>query len=481
MGVTINKLALIAISFAVDMASAFAADKAVKAVPKTTEALFNWSGCYIGGHFGATGGQNEVSDAGDLAAAGFAKVSADTGGFVPGGQIGCNYQVAGKWVFGVQGSLSAFTLEGETQFPKNADFSVKGSWLASATARIGYVWSPWLLYLEGGAAWVNEKYEFVGPSNAPFDFRSSDKRTGWTLGVGLEFAFWRDWSADLKYAHYDFGTKDLSLVDSLSGFATMGSTKQWFDAVTLGFNYHFPGSSWSPATSDGSGHKASNMETLAIDGAVTYSQPYSIYGDFTVSWGPGGLDSSGVRYRVATHDGAYSFLESGNFGPRLYGGSQEVVGQVGYEFVRGSTRILLMTGANYVTGSSASNSKNKEEEEEEQSSNPVPGTAVGWKSLVELYSNPTNKTMVYAAGNYSTAFRTYETEFEIGYAALGPEIYIGPKAELSGDQNYDQYRLGAFISGFKIGKIKLGVSGGYLHDRAQGSGYFVGTDFSVRY
>ena len=71
MGATINKLALIAISFAVNTASAFAADMAVKAVPKTTGAPFNWSGCYIGGHFGGTGGHNEISNAGDLAAAGF--------------------------------------------------------------------------------------------------------------------------------------------------------------------------------------------------------------------------------------------------------------------------------------------------------------------------------------------------------------------------------------------------------------------------
>jgi Cellulose biosynthesis protein BcsS len=89
--------------------------------------------------------------------------------------------------------------------------------------------------------------------------------------------------------------------------------------------------------------------------------------------------------------------------------------------------------------------------------------------------------MIAAEGSYSTAFHEYYTQFEAGYALFAPESYIGPKAVLLGDQNFDQYRLGAFITGFKVGKVELGVSGGYLHDRSQGSGYFVGSDFYVRF
>jgi len=37
------------------------------------------------------------------------------------------------------------------------------------------------------------------------------------------------------------------------------------------------------------------------------------------------------------------------------------------------------------------------------------------------------------------------------------------------------------LTGFKVGKVEWGVSGGYLHDRNQGSGYFVGSDFYVRF
>jgi outer membrane immunogenic protein len=388
-------------------------------------APFNWTGCYIGGHFGGTFGTKQVSDiSGGLADEGLDSVSADTGGFIPGGQIGCNYQLNGNWVVGAEGRLSAFTMHGETQFPDGADFTVKGNWLASATGRLGYAVNPWLFYVEGGAAWVRESYDINNTSSAPgFDFTSSDTRTGWTLGFGLEFVFWGNWSADLKYAHYDFGTKNLTFVDSFSGTSTVAGTKQWFDAVTLGLNYHFPGGSWQPAAAKSSGDNDSQKETLAINGGVTYTQPYSIYGDFAVLWGPGGLDNSGIRYRAATVDGAYSYLQNGNFGPRFFGMGEEASGMIGYEFVQGSTSILLMTGIDYVTGST----NNPAGTTTTSTSNPVPGTAVGSKSLVELYSNPTDKTMIYAEGSYSTAFRQYYTQFEAGYALLGPEIYVGQK------------------------------------------------------
>jgi hypothetical protein len=60
---------------------------------------------------------------------------------------------------------------------------------------------------------------------------------------------------------------------------------------------------------------------------------------------------------------------NGNFGQRLNGDSQEVIGQVGYEWVQGSSSILVMTGVNYITGSSSNPAGTT------STSNPVPGNA----------------------------------------------------------------------------------------------------------
>ena len=43
--------------------------------------------------------------------------------------------------------------------------------------------------------------------------------------------------------------------------------------------------------------------------------------------------------------------------------------------------------------------------------------------------------------------------YEAGYALFAPEIYIGPKVVVLGDQNFDQYRAGGFISGFRSIRI----------------------------
>ena len=201
-------------------------------VPKPQPPAFAWTGCYFGGHFGGSGGKKEVSaSSGGQTAAGLSSVSTNTGGFLPGGQIGCDYEGPGNWVFGVQGSLSAYALKGVTEFPDGSNFTVKANWLASATGRIGYSWYPWLLYATGGVAWVRDNYEITGDE---FNYTAGDTRTGWTVGLGIEYAFCGNWSADLEYRHYDFGSKNLVFTDLISGLTAVANTKQWIDAVTLG-------------------------------------------------------------------------------------------------------------------------------------------------------------------------------------------------------------------------------------------------------
>ena len=140
--------------------------------------------------------------------------------------------------------------------------------------------------------------------------------------------------------------------DSFSGVTTVANTKQWIDAVTLGLNYHLTSGSWQPVSASAEEEEISQKETIAINGGITYTTPYSLYGNFAMLAAPWGLDNSGLQIRLATVDGAFSFLQHINFGPRIFG-SEEGVGMVGYQFVQGSTTLLLMTGVNYLTSSSS--------------------------------------------------------------------------------------------------------------------------------
>ena len=73
-------------------------------VPPVVVAVYNWSGCYIGGQIGGQWGRwtTDVSDPGEGGIVG----SDGSGSFIGGGQIGCNYQPAGSsLLIGVEGDV----------------------------------------------------------------------------------------------------------------------------------------------------------------------------------------------------------------------------------------------------------------------------------------------------------------------------------------------------------------------------------------
>src|SRR4051812_4694406 len=89
---------------------AFGADLRVptKATMMTAAPVpFSWTGCYIGAHAGYGWGSTDVQDpAAAFAFANGTTQRAATRGGLAGGQIGCDYQFAGGWVVGVEGSAA---------------------------------------------------------------------------------------------------------------------------------------------------------------------------------------------------------------------------------------------------------------------------------------------------------------------------------------------------------------------------------------
>ena len=100
-----------------------------------------------------------------------------------------------------------------------------------------------MIYAKGGVAWAGDKYNVIDTyGSESYDLQGSETRSGWTLGGGVEWAFWQNWSADLDYAYYDFGNRSVTL----SGpFPIIGNEsfpadiRQNVQTVTLGVNYHF--------------------------------------------------------------------------------------------------------------------------------------------------------------------------------------------------------------------------------------------------
>src|SRR4029077_12998576 len=163
--------------------------------------LYNWTwtGFYIGGNLGAGWSQGSLSDT-----AGNTFTPSSSPSFLGGGQVGYNYQFWG-WGGPVAGVEADFEWAGNHNNNSNAAAGVpvtnNNRWLTTLTGRLGYAWNRMLVYGKGGGAWVGASDPTItnvamGTSTTP---STSNSNFGWTLGAGVEWAFWNNWSARLEY------------------------------------------------------------------------------------------------------------------------------------------------------------------------------------------------------------------------------------------------------------------------------------------
>ena len=229
------------------------------------------------------------------------------------------------------------------------------------------------------------------------------------------------------------------------------------------------------AADAGSGERTSTTtdptETVAVSTGIAFTSPYSVYGNLGILFAPAtGLDQSGFRWRVGTVDGQFSYPAQ-DPSSRLYGLGLGASFLVGYSFNQGSTSFLVMLGPNVQNIGLSS----------PDPPNPTQSTAFGPQVLTELYSNPTKNSKIDFEAEYSTAFNSYFVRFDPGYDVLGNGIFVGPKLVFLGDTLFQQWWTGASISGFKIGRVDLSFSAGYVRDRERGGGTFAGLDLYFRY
>ena len=210
--------------------------------PAAPVMTFNWTGCHVGGHLGGVVSQDKTGDG----------IAFGSGGFVGGGQVGCDYQFASGWVAGAEGRIAWSSLQNThaasvinliTLATRPSQFTVANNYLASATARLGHTFADrWLVFVRGGGAWTSERVDDAFTDFAGFavDPRATVDRSGWTAGTGVEWGFAAHWSASLEYNYYDFGGDGMTLLNAAPPTTvTIFSLKDRIHAVTAGVNYHF--------------------------------------------------------------------------------------------------------------------------------------------------------------------------------------------------------------------------------------------------
>jgi outer membrane immunogenic protein len=240
-------LATVALS-ALIAAPATAADLArpvYKAAPPPPVYIYNWTGCYIGGHVGGLWTHKEwfdrdPTDVGTIF--GQSDGTHDPSGFLGGIQGGCDYQFAGGFVIGIAGDYAWTNADATSNsvlfFGQTNHSKVKS--LASVTGRIGYAWDRFLGYVKGGGAWERDDYDYVDPNFCGCTGTASQTRSGWTVGIGGEYAFTNYLTGFAEYNYYDFGTHDV-LFAQTDGFNFNYGIKETKSVVKVGLNLRWGG------------------------------------------------------------------------------------------------------------------------------------------------------------------------------------------------------------------------------------------------
>lgn len=246
----------------------YAADLPVKAPRPAAVVPYSWSGCYVGVNGGWIGNHSTLHlqpSGAYLNNPNFPPAlldyvtqdySANGSSGTVGGEIGCNFQRE-NWVWGLEADLDWTGLSdsidanypltpifsGRAFNPRTLTITQRQEWLSTIRGRLGYSFDRWLVFATGGLAIGEVKSSFyqnfftVGITDQG---SASETRVGWTVGGGVEYAFYRNWSAKLEYLYVDLGSFSYnSPASDDPSFLWTTTVKTRENIVRAGLNYKF--------------------------------------------------------------------------------------------------------------------------------------------------------------------------------------------------------------------------------------------------
>lgn len=214
-----------------------------------------WSGGYLGGHFGATWGGSDWNlaapagrNAGTMGLGNPYDFLDGSGSYVEGLQAGYDHELPSGIVLGAVTDISFPNLFSGTQTMDSggsgpADWQDELLMSGTVRGRLGYSFGHYLVYGTAGYAWAEEQItRTLQPTGN--DQTRRQMRNGWVAGGGIEAMVGGNWSTDLSYLFTDFGSEQAEFTtgEALKSDITMHN-------VRLGLNYRVPGSAVDGSTS----------------------------------------------------------------------------------------------------------------------------------------------------------------------------------------------------------------------------------------
>ncbi len=201
---------------------------------------------------------------------------------------------------------------------------------------------------------------------------------------------------------------------------------------------------------------------VAVDASLSGTSRLSSFGDLSATFAAlGNLTETGTRFRIEGLSGNYAYIP--NTIPREVIRAKQTAGTAsfGYQWMGHDTTLALYMGAIIQTVSLSVADTN----------NGVVGNRVGMKVSAEAYTHPNAQTMAFGYASYSSLNSSYYTRLKYGWA-IGENTYVGPEISALGDAQSRQLRLGVHMTGLRVASMQLGLSGGFMNDRALGNGVY---------
>lgn len=232
------KTFLLAAALTLGAAGGVAAQSASDSVP------YDWAGFYGGVFAGYGSGQSTFTDIDGYNLAGEV-FTLNPGGGLAGLTLGYNVQ-HDTVVFGLEGELGYLGLSGtvgQPDSPVDSFASVNGGLYGTLAARLGFTVDKALIYAKGGVALTSGQSAFddicaIAPCGGATLSTTSGARLGYTVGLGVEYAFSGQWSAKLEYGYLVFGKNTMSGTASTASVFSYGHDLS-AHTIKAGLNYKF--------------------------------------------------------------------------------------------------------------------------------------------------------------------------------------------------------------------------------------------------
>jgi outer membrane immunogenic protein len=221
--------------------------------PPPAAAPFSWTGCYAGLQFGGGAQTDGFTQGTDFEIDSIGGNGANGLGVIAGGQIGCNYQIS-QLVVGIEGDGVWSSIQNTNNFTFGTGVDTEGlqlrarnNWDADIALRVGAAFDRLLIYAKGGVAWggfnFRETFTCCGATPTSEVINGNDTLPGLLIGVGMEYAFFLNWTAKIEYNYIAYEQQHVEFSETIGGVTTPGIFGQSFGAtkqiIKVGVNYKF--------------------------------------------------------------------------------------------------------------------------------------------------------------------------------------------------------------------------------------------------